>query len=97
MIIGNGDYRFDMNANWGKLPDGVQYRNSHAVVVDSLDRVYIHNLSKDAVIVFSPDGEFLHSWGEWLADGAHGMLIHQDQSSSLNCTAESPSLTATMN
>jgi hypothetical protein len=77
-LIGTGDYTFELNANWGRLPEGVKYNNSHAVVVDSLDRVYIHNLSKDAVIVFSSEGEFLNSWGEWLADGAHGMQLNKE-------------------
>jgi DNA-binding beta-propeller fold protein YncE len=49
-------------------------------VTDEQDRVYVHNMSKDAVVVFDRDGNFLQSWGEQFAEGAHGMLLNKEGS-----------------
>lgn len=78
MRVGNGSHLYEIAEGWGKLPEGVQYGYTHGVVVDSQDRVYIHNTSKDAVIVFDKDGNFLTSWGEAFAAGAHGMLLNKE-------------------
>jgi ectoine hydroxylase-related dioxygenase (phytanoyl-CoA dioxygenase family) len=78
MLVGRDHFTFDMKTNWGKLPEGVKFGFTHGVVTDSQDRVYVHNQSKDAVAVFSPEGDFLTSWGEWMQAGAHGMMIHNE-------------------
>lgn len=78
MKMGSGTHVYDIAEGWGKLPEGIKYGYTHGVVTDSQDRVYIHNMSKDAVIVFDRDGNFLNSWGEEFAAGAHGMLLNKE-------------------
>jgi DNA-binding beta-propeller fold protein YncE len=51
---------------------------THGVVEDSQGRIYVHNTSKDSVLVFDPDGNFLNSWGEEFAAGAHGMYLNKE-------------------
>ncbi|MFC4779500.1 hypothetical protein ACFO9Q_22200 [Paenibacillus sp. GCM10023252] len=76
LIMENGNRQYEVVEGFVKLPDTVKLGYTHGVVTDSEDRVYIFNMSKDAVVVLSPEGEYIRSWGEEYAAGAHGMLLH---------------------
>lgn len=78
LTIGSASHRYDVALGWGKLPEGISYGYTHGVCVDADDNVYVHNTSKDAVIVFDKDGNFLSSWGEAFEGGAHGFYLHTD-------------------
>lgn len=78
MILGSGNYRYQVAEGWGKPPAHIQYGNTHGVVVDSQDRVYVHNASQHAVAVYDREGNFLQSWGEEFAVGAHGMYYSKE-------------------
>lgn len=78
MRIGSGSHRYELAENWGTLPEGVSYGYTHGVAVDQEDNVYIHNTSKNAVIVFDRSGRFLNSWGADFAAGAHGMFLARE-------------------
>ena len=43
MIVGSGDYRYEVNADWAKLPDGWSFKEVGGVGVDSNDNVYVFN------------------------------------------------------
>jgi len=75
VVVGGGDHAYEVVRGWGKLPDGVEYGNTHGVQVDSQGLVLVHNTSKDSVCIFDPDGKFIKSWGEAYADGAHGFQL----------------------
>lgn len=75
MRLESGSHTYEIVEGWGVLPEGIAYGYTHGVVVDSKDRVYIHNQSKDAIIVFDSEGNFLNSWGEEFKKGAHGMYL----------------------
>ncbi len=77
-MVGSGSHTYEVAEGWGQLPEGIKYGYTHGVVVDKQDNVYIHNQSKDAVIVFNRDGKFIKSWGAEFAGGAHGMLLHTE-------------------
>ena len=62
--LGTGNFQYEWVDNWAKLPQGMALGYTHGVVVDAKDNVYIHNQSKDAVIVFDRDGNFIKSWGQ---------------------------------
>jgi hypothetical protein len=81
MTVGSGSHRYEIVEGWGTLPRGMAYGYTHGVVVDSRDRVYIHNQSKDAVIVFDREGNFLTSWGREFEKGAHGMFLNRENGS----------------
>ena len=62
-LIDAGDFRFEVDPGWGKLPDGVRAGVVTGVVVDSQDRVYLCQQQQDPpVLVFDRDGNFLDSW-----------------------------------
>ena len=43
MIVGNGEYRYRVNADWAKLPDGWSFKEVGGVGVDTRDNVYVFN------------------------------------------------------
>jgi sugar lactone lactonase YvrE len=51
-----------------------------AVASDSRRRVYVFNRGEHPIIVFTPEGEFLGSWGEGQIVRAHGLTIGPDDS-----------------
>jgi hypothetical protein len=77
-VLGSGDHQYEVVEGWGKLPDGVAYGYTHGVCVDSQGRIFIHNQSKDSMIIFDPDGKFIKSWGPDFAQGAHGLQLSKE-------------------
>ena len=62
-IVGSGDYTYEVNEDWARLPDG-WHAPMAAVTVDSQDRVYGFNRGERGVIVFDKRGNYLYDWGE---------------------------------
>ena len=62
-IVGSGDYTYEVNEDWARLPDG-WHAPMAAVTVDSQDRVYGFNRGQRGVIVFDKQGNYLYDWGE---------------------------------
>ena len=84
VIIGHGDFRYRVDTEWGKLPDGWAFNDVAAVAVDHQDRVYVFNRGEHPMIVFDRDGNFLRSWGEDIFSKAHG--LHFGPNDTLYCT-----------
>jgi sugar lactone lactonase YvrE len=78
MKVGEGTHEYEWIEGWAKLPAGKQFGYTHGVAVDSQNRIYIFNQSPDAVCVFDSDGNFIKSWGEQFAHGAHGMFLNKE-------------------
>ena len=56
IVIGEGDYRYEVIENWGRLPDGWRYGEVAAVGVDSKDNVYVFSRSAHPMTVFDREG-----------------------------------------
>jgi hypothetical protein len=79
MIVGGGDYRYRVNENWAKLPDGCSFKEVGGVGVDRRDNVYVFNRGEHyPIMVFDRDGNFLRSWGEGQYPRAHGVHMAPD-------------------
>jgi len=83
-ILSEGEFRYRVDADWGKLPPGWDFGEVAAVAVDSRDRVYVFNRGDHPMIVFDRDGTFLSSWGEGVFVRAHGLAYEADDT--LYCT-----------
>ena len=83
-LLGDGRFRYEVKADWGKLPDGWELNDVAAVAVDKKDQVYVFNRGAHPMIVFDRQGNFLRSWGEGLFKRAHGVHIGPDEH--LYCT-----------
>src|SRR3984893_16575653 len=79
VILGNGEYRYQVVGNWGELPPGYTYGDTAAVCVDSKDNVYVFTRGTHPVIVYDRNGIFLRSWGEDIGStNAHGAATGPD-------------------
>lgn len=65
-VVGNGKHTYRVQEDWARIPEGWEVPAA-SVTVDSEDRVYCFNRSKDRpIIVFDRDGNVLSSWGAGL-------------------------------
>ena len=78
IVLGSGTHLYEVVEGWGELPNGMKYGYTHGLAIDSENQIYIHNQSKDAVIVFDEKGKFIKSWGQEFEKGAHGMHINKE-------------------
>ena len=60
-IMGQGQFRYEVAGDWGKLPDGWELNDVAAVAVDKKDQVYVFNRGAHPMIVFDRQGNFLRS------------------------------------
>ena len=80
MILGTGEYRYEVVDGWAKLPPGMEFNADVAAVgVDAQDRVYAFNRGAHPMCVFDRDGHFLRSWGEGVFRRAHGLHMAPDE------------------
>jgi len=83
-VIGEGEHRYEVTHNWGELPAGLKYGNTHGVCEDSQGNIYIHHTvnaaseSHDTMVVFDGNGKFVKSWGKEFVGGAHGLHIRTE-------------------
>ena len=78
MIVGNGNFRYRVNADWAKLPEGWSFKEVGGVGVDSNDNVYVFNRGEHPMMIFDREGNFLRSWGEGQYPRAHGVHVAPD-------------------
>ena len=83
-VLGEGDHKYEAIHDWGELPAGIAYGNTHGVVEDSLGRIYVHHTVNktserhDSMVVFDSKGKFIKSWGAEFEGGAHGLHIQRE-------------------
>jgi peptidylglycine monooxygenase len=78
LVVGTGDYVYEVVRPWGDLPDGLRFGPVSHVAVDSRDRVYAYQRQDPPMLVFDSDGRFLTAWGTGRLTDAHGIYIGPD-------------------
>jgi hypothetical protein len=78
MIVGSGQFKYRVIAEWAKLPDGWSFKEVGGVGVDRRDNVYVFNRGEHPMIIFDREGNFLRSWGEGQYPRAHGVHMAPD-------------------
>ncbi|MEO8429384.1 MAG: peptidyl-alpha-hydroxyglycine alpha-amidating lyase family protein, partial [Verrucomicrobiota bacterium] len=79
-FVGEIPFRFEVDANWARLPEGYSWPEVAAVACDSKDRVFVFNRGEHPMMVFDRAGSFLNAWGEGVFARAHGLTIGPDDS-----------------
>jgi hypothetical protein len=83
-VVGTGAHTYEVFHDWGELPAGLKYGNTHGVVEDAQGHIYVHHTvnaaseSDDTVVVFDRKGTFVRSWGTEFKGGAHGLHIQRE-------------------
>jgi hypothetical protein len=78
MLLGEGDFRYELHEGWEQLPEGWHHGDVAGVATDSAQRVYVFNRSEHPLIVYERDGSFAASWGEGIFTRPHGITIRDD-------------------
>ena len=78
MRVGGGEHTYEVQDNWGRLPDGWSYLEVSGVAVDRQDRLYVFSRGKHPMIVLDRDGKFLGSWGEGMFTRPHAATMAPD-------------------
>ena len=68
-------HTYEWVEGWAKVPERMQLGYTHGVVEDSQGLIYVHNASKNSIVIFDPEGNVVNSWGEAYAEGAHGLHL----------------------
>lgn len=83
-IVGSGAFTYEVYHDWGALPAGLKYGNTHGVAEDGRGQIYVHHTvhatseRHDTMVVFDPKGRFVRSWGKEFEGGAHGLHIERE-------------------
>lgn len=62
MAFGSGDYVYELDRGWGKLPDGMEFKQVAGVAVDKNDNVYVYNRGTHNLVIFTREGGLVTSW-----------------------------------
>ena len=77
--LGQGKFRYEEVAGWGRGPKGRAVGMASGVAVDSQDRVYVVDREpRPAILVYDRAGNFLTSWGEDVFVVPHDIWISPD-------------------
>ncbi len=80
VVVGEGSYRYTVDLDWAKLPDGWSLVEIGDIAVDKQDNVWVFNRGEHPVIIFDRHGKFVRSFGEGLITNAHGLTFGPDES-----------------
>lgn len=79
LIVGKGNHTYEVLENWGQLPAGMAFGNTHSVLELADGRIVIHHTGNDSTCFFDPDGKFIEAWGgETYRNNAHGMDLRKE-------------------
>ncbi len=80
--IGMGDYIYEYQPEWAKLPAGRGFQGISGVAVDSQDRVYVFQRQGPPVLVFDRDGNLVSAWErrDGVPADAHHIHVGPDDS-----------------
>jgi hypothetical protein len=84
VILGVDEFRYEVLADWSKLPSKIVLGEVGGIGVDSKDRIYVFNRGDHPMIVFDRDGNFLRSWGQSVFKRPHAVHVGPDDA--LYCT-----------
>ncbi len=76
--LGSGDWTFEVQESWARIPDEIVLGDCAAVGVDSKDNVYAFNRGDHPVAIFDKDGNLLRTWGEGVFTRPHGVHVAPD-------------------
>src|SRR5215475_14588705 len=81
LVVGTGDYVYDVISPWGVLPDSMTLGIVSHVAVDARDRVYFYQRKDPPILVFDGDGNFL-------SPDQHIFVCNRDEHEVLKLTPE---------
>lgn len=76
--ISSDTYTYKVVPNWPQLPPGFTFTKVTGIATDSAGRIYAAGGKQNPILIFSPEGKYLGSWGGDTIKLKHGLRIHND-------------------
>jgi len=80
MILGSGDFKYELVEDWLKVPEYFDLEDPVDIAVNSKGRIYVTSRGNHPVLIFNSDGSFVSCWGEGYFVDPHGVWIGPDDS-----------------
>lgn len=83
-VLGSGAETYEAIHDWGELPPGLKWGNTHGVVEDSQGHIHVHHTvhasseRADSMVVFDATGRFIRAWGTEFRGVAHGLHLRKE-------------------
>lgn len=80
----DGSHAYECIHDWLRPPSEIAWGDTHGLAQDAAGRIYVaHTVHPEsqkphAVVVSSPEGDFVGAWGEEYRGGAHGLDIRAE-------------------
>lgn len=84
IVIGEGDYRYEVIHDWPQLPDQFSWQTTHNVAVDKNNFLYVIHEGREnasdhpSIFVFDPEGKYVKSFGSQYQGGGHGIEVREE-------------------
>ncbi len=84
LIVGEGDYKFEVVHDWPALPKAFSWQTTHNVAVDKAGNLYVihegraEQTDHPSIFVFDPDGKYIRSFGKQFQGGGHGIEVREE-------------------
>ena len=84
IIVGEGDYQYEVTHNWAQLPSEFTWQTTHNVAVDKSGNVYVIHEGREnlkdhpSIFVFDKKGRFVRAFGNQFQGGGHGIEVRQE-------------------
>jgi len=84
VIIGKGDFRYEVLHQWPQLPDPFIWQTTHNVAVDREGLLYVIHEGRaelkdhPSIFVFDPSGKCVRYFGQQFQGGGHGIEVREE-------------------
>ncbi len=84
IILGEGDYRYEVIHDWPQLPDKYSWQTTHNVAADAASNLYVIHEGRanlkdhPSIFVFDPEGKFIRAFGSQFQGGGHGIEVRAE-------------------
>ena len=84
VIVGEGDYRYEVMHAWPELPKEYSWQTTHNVAVDKAGNLYVIHEGNPAlkdhpsIFVFDAVGRFVRAFGNQFQGGGHGIEVREE-------------------
>ena len=84
VIIGEGNYQYEVDHNFAKLPDKFSWQTTHNVAIDAEQNLYVMHEGRPnqkdhpSIFVFDPVGKFIRAFGSQFQGGGHGIEVRTE-------------------
>lgn len=84
IIVGEGDYKYEVVHEWPQLPKDFTWQTTHNVAVDKSGNLYvihegrIEQKDHPSIFVFDSEGKYIRSFGSQFQGGGHGIEVRDE-------------------